>query len=443
MSASARSYDTYRNALLGYTSSSESDSDHSLVNEAGTSHATLAPVAQAADPESTAVDSTDPAPPTDRTKPLTSFFKKINEMNKNEVEQVAARREKDREQVVARRTANEDRVDDACQSKRKKERLKKQRQRANKRMRKAAALRHEMADNVSLGYEPDLSDLHKSVAPTTAEHAAVSTKEMDRKCRRGPAVANPSKLDHFMHNWPNVAMLNTLAVDKATRVERYRVCTSGQLKSILDQNHPGHAFKRTTLAGWFTFSGKGNRPAFPVPKETWEKGISRGHVGGLSKAPGPKPMLHGADSTLRRFETECQGFRESGISLQMYSMRAVLVAMLVNDGHSGLLSPHLLDQEAEVDQTKFYCSDFWLHAFLSNRMGWSWRCSTNAAQKLPPDAEDQVEQALQRIAALSMRYCIPPQRVFMADETFMFYTPESKCDTSPLCCQLIYTSARL
>lgn len=100
-------------------------------------------------------------------------------------------------------------------------------------------------------------------------------------------------------------------------------------------------------------------------------------------------------------------YRDAGISLQMHSMRAIMIAMLVTHGHAELLRPHLQDPKAAVDTSKFCCSNTWMHAFLADLMGWSWRCSTKAAPKLPGDADEQVARALQHITALSMRYVIP------------------------------------
>ena len=71
-------------------------------------------------------------------------------------------------------------------------------------------------------------------------------------------------------------MLKKLALDKETRVHRYGDSTPGELIRILDKNHPGHGFKRTTLSGWFNFPCKGNSVAFPQPQQTWLEGISKG-----------------------------------------------------------------------------------------------------------------------------------------------------------------------
>jgi hypothetical protein len=51
---------------------------------------------------------------------------------------------------------------------------------------------------------------------------------------------------------------------------------------------------------------------------------------------------------------------------------------------------------------------------------------TCAAQELPPNHAQLVDDALCRITIRMNRYKIPPERVFMMDETFVFFTPFSK-----------------
>lgn len=174
--------------------------------------------------------------------------------------------------------------------------------------------------------------------------------------------------------------LGKLAIDLDTQAAQYKVNTPGELLKLLDEHHAGHGFKRTTLMGWFDFSGVGKKPAYPVPKQTWLDGIATGHVSGLSKAPGRKLILQGAEETLQSFVHECTGMRTVGISIHVHAMRAILSSMLIADGHSALLSPHLLNSDAETDTSKFCCSDYWMYAFLDKRLGWTWRRGTKAAQ---------------------------------------------------------------
>jgi hypothetical protein len=88
---------------------------------------------------------------------------------------------------------------------------------------------------------------------------------------------------------------------------------------------------------------------------------------------------------------------------------------------------HACTSAGAADKTKFMCTNYWMRCFLFKRLKWSWRVGTKAAQKLPDNWEQLIDQALQRIAAMASLCNIPPERVFMADETFLFYQPESKC----------------
>ena len=58
-------------------------------------------------------------------------------------------------------------------------------------------------------------------------------------------------------------------------------------------------------------------------------------------------------------------------------------------------------------------------------MGWSWRAPTKAAQSAPEN--EQTKDMLQRIASLGRAYKIPPEHEFMADETFTYLHPDSRC----------------
>ena len=69
-------------------------------------------------------------------------------------------------------------------------------------------------------------------------------------------------------------------------------------------------------------------------------------------------------------------------------------------------------------------------------MGWSYRCGAHAGQKLPDTWQALVDEALSRIAAAVIMHKIPRCRIFMADETFMLYQPEQKCDPMLACWQI-------
>lgn len=92
-----------------------------------------------------------------------------------------------------------------------------------------------------------------------------------------------------------------------------------------------------------------------------------------------------------------------------------------------MLSPDLYDEDAEKDINLHTTSYAWVASWLGSRLKWSWRKDTEAAQKLPDNFEQLIEDAFLHLAYLIARYNIPRQRVFMADETFLYYSPESRC----------------
>ena len=281
-------------------------------------------------------------------------------------------------------------------------------------------------------------------------------------------------------------------MDPATRTSRYAVSTSYELHAKLAKYHPELTVAKSTLEGWFSFPGRGNAAKYPEPLPNFTESMRLGY-NAAERRGGRKPCLPGAEASLQKFAIELRAMRDAGVSLNSSSVRALLVSALEEDGHANLLSPHLLDPDGaqcelywmwktmqhacaliyaitsdhvsvtlstcvqllerlahaaratmrqlrplcvcacDVDKTKLCCSDFWLRCFFHHRLHFSWRVGTKAAQKLPDNWEELVDEALQRIAAMTMKHNIPPARVFMADETFLFYRPESKCAPGGSC----------
>ena len=115
----------------------------------------------------------------------------------------------------------------------------------------------------------------------------------------------------------------------------------------------------------------------------------------------------------------------------MLNMRSILIAALHAAGKGKLLSPHLTDIDGEVDSSKFCASCTWMRTFLFRNLRWVWRASTAAAQSTPAKADELVYDMLQRIAYLSRTHQIPPERVFLADETFAHLSPDSCYTCAP------------
>jgi hypothetical protein len=164
----------------------------------------------------------------------------------------------------------------------------------------------------------------------------------------------------------------------------------------------------------------------PVPTPVFTKGIESGYNTGLYNT-GPKPKVVNAEC-IEQLKDCLRAMRESAVSVNIAALRALLIGIFVKNDQQHLLSPHLLNPGAPANPRLFCCSDYWMRCFMYNVMGWSYRCGTRAGQKVPDNWQELVEEALSRIAAAAVAHNIPRCRTFMADETFMFYHPEQKCD---------------
>lgn len=75
----------------------------------------------------------------------------------------------------------------------------------------------------------------------------------------------------------------------------------------------------------------------------------------------------------------------------------------------------------------FKCSMRWLHRFFDNHLGWSYRSTTRAAQKLPDNWEEQCAETHARIAYALKLYDIPHgDFIVNADQTGVMLLPTGK-----------------
>lgn len=272
------------------------------------------------------------------------------------------------------------------------------------------------------------------VAASISQPAGRPGRKPGKRVRTDRSAPEPKKpkrnTDHFLHNKAAVQKLHQLVVERTSRKPYYKVRTSYEFAKKLAQAGLD-CIARSTLESWFTFVGsKAACAEYPKPKQVYWDGRAAGFNKSLRRSTGRKAVLAGAEPTLQRMTTELRGIRAAGVSLKTGLVQVLLVDALIEDGHKDKLSPHLYDIDAEEDKSKFGCSPYWLRSFMISRLGFSWRVGTKAAQKLPDDWEELRDKALMRIAALATTFNIPKERVFMADETFLFYTPESKCAPS-------------
>jgi hypothetical protein len=119
--------------------------------------------------------------------------------------------------------------------------------------------------------------------------------------------------DHFLTNRPAILKLHELLNRKDAH--RFAVKHGKEFyeKLIADKDW-GHLFKpipRSTLCGWFTFSGTA-APAVPKPKDVFLNGHTKGYNDQLRKSTGRPKLLVGCEGTLDKFNTDVREFREAG-----------------------------------------------------------------------------------------------------------------------------------
>jgi hypothetical protein len=161
------------------------------------------------------------------------------------------------------------------------------------------------------------------------------------------------------------------------------------------------------------------------------KGFEEGFNAELRNSTDRPELLEGCEDVLGGFAAEMRQIRETGVSLNMYTMKYMLVAALQDAGKQDLLSPHLTSNDGVVNRSKFMASSTWLRTFIRRWLKWTWRASTSSAQSTPADANQKIEDMLLRIAYLCRAHSIPSERLFMADETFAHLSPDSRFTFAP------------
>ena len=228
-------------------------------------------------------------------------------------------------------------------------------------------------------------------------------------------------------------MLQKDVADPLTRLKKFSVCRGGEFyRVLLAHSDLCNSIPKNTVTGWFTYSGKKHAAHHPVPTATFNTGYKKGYNERLRHSTGRPTLLAGCEDVLEEFAAQLKqqcllsGVRSAGISVNLYTMRYMLMPLLLEAGKGELLRPHLTGEVA-VNRRLFTCSSTWLRTILRKYLGWSWRASTKAAQSTPDNELELTRDMLQPIAVLCRAYEIPPERVFMANETFTYLHPDSRC----------------
>lgn len=82
---------------------------------------------------------------------------------------------------------------------------------------------------------------------------------------------------------------------------------------------------------------------------------------------------------------------QAGIALNLSHCRGIIIAQL----HFEV--PHVFEVVAK-DGSHFRCTEAWVQKFLSGNLRWTWRRSTQAAQKLPKNVDEVLRENALRLA---------------------------------------------
>jgi hypothetical protein len=111
--------------------------------------------------------------------------------------------------------------------------------------------------------------------------------------------------------------------------------------------------------------------------------------------------------------------RAAGLNLNVPVVRAVFL------GFAKIMAPDLLSE------SRFKCSSSFIRNFLANKLHWSWRTPTRAAQKTPDNWESKCEDAFLRIVYQVMLEKIVPEAVINSDQLGVHLIPVAKKTWAP------------
>ena len=92
----------------------------------------------------------------------------------------------------------------------------------------------------------------------------------------------------------------------------------------------------------------------------------------------------------------------------------VIMKAILSERHPDMLH----ENGGPLKLSKWFCK-----AFVRRHMNWSFRKATTAAQKLPKNWAEQVENMNKRLSILVYDGKIPRELMFSMDETFCFFVP--------------------
>jgi len=108
---------------------------------------------------------------------------------------------------------------------------------------------------------------------------------------------------------------------------------------------------------------------------------------------------------------QLRGIREASVPLDLITIRGLMIGILQ------VQLPNVFTVTVGNDSKHFQCSDSFVGRFVKEKLGWSRRKGTQAGQKLPADAEDQMEACALRLAVAIADHDIPETCIVSGDQT--------------------------
>lgn len=108
---------------------------------------------------------------------------------------------------------------------------------------------------------------------------------------------------------------------------------------------------------------------------------------------------------------QLRGIREASVPLDLTTIRGLTIGILK------VRLPNVFTVAVGNNSKPFQCSDSFIGRFVKDKLKWSKRKGTQAGQKLPADAEDQMEACAFRLAIAITDHDIPATCVVNGDQT--------------------------
>ncbi|KAL1936970.1 hypothetical protein VTO73DRAFT_2825 [Trametes versicolor] len=249
--------------------------------------------------------------------------------------------------------------------------------------------------------QPELSQKQQNA------HASVTDKTLARRAK--DACKTGTTKDGFRTNWQNHwTWQDILDAQKkvgwsANDIVQYLWKFRPSWYCPKDGERGG--LHRGTVAKWIESDGTGGHRW----KANVLKRASEGRIGATKRSN----VLSDYPEVVKAINTQLESIRLVGGCVQRPLVSAVIRSHI---NHS---APHIFDKG-------FKLSDSWVHNYISGVLNWSMRKSTNAARKVPANANDLCRAMHARIALVCRLYNIKPDLIVNADQTGISLFPTGK-----------------